>query len=369
MTPITKCILSCLFVVGMARYLAVFDADEFFLPQAAHTTYRSVLSHLAPSHIIPEPSSYPPTTLEKMEQEFSLHKGGGRGMGWADRDGHPYCYFAVESYILTKQRRNYVVDPHHPWIGVRYPHGPEPINDQSTRRFRYSRIIIPTDRIYQATFNLAGACKLPPAWTTCYEPNRPYSTEVLGPRAAGMLTNQQQKELVRGHEHPQLQTFDFKSNAPKRNPVRDVTGYTEVDPHSGNWWLVTGAEFCNTDEIRPTSFLIYPSPLLPFLVRSHASRLTSFLIPSSRSPSHPPSPSALLSIQSFASPMKFDLPPFSYTPLHFSPFSYAPTHPVSPPFSYPLPSPPPLYSISSLQSFALPTRLVPPPNSDKAVAP
>ena len=218
----------------MARYLAVFDADEFFLPQGSHTTYQSVLSQLAPHHVIPEPSSYPPTTLEKMEQEFSVQKGGGRGVGWADKDGHPYCYFAVESYILTKQRRNYVVDPHNPWIGVRYPHGPEPINDQSTRRFRYSRIIIPTDRIFQATFNLAGACKLPLAWTTCYEPIKPFSVEVLGTRAAGMLTKQQQKELVHnGNEHPQLQTFDFKPNVPRKNVIRDVTGYSMADPHTG----------------------------------------------------------------------------------------------------------------------------------------
>ena len=224
------------FRLGMARYLAIFDADEFFLPQGPHTTYQSVLSHLAPYHVIPEPSSYPPTTLEKMEQEFSVQKGGGRGMGWADKDGHPYCYFAVESYILTKQRRNYVVDPHHPWIGVRFPHGPEPTNDQSTRRFRYSRIIIPTDRIFQATFNLAGACKLPLAWTTCYEPRKPFSADVLGPRAAGMLTPQQQRQLVNGgHEHPQLQTFDFKTNLPRKNVIRDVTGYSLADPNTGIW--------------------------------------------------------------------------------------------------------------------------------------
>jgi len=54
-----------------------------------------------------------------------------------------------------------LISPPPPWCN------PPSIPQKKSRRFRYTRSILPTGRIFQAGFNLAGACALPATWTTC----------------------------------------------------------------------------------------------------------------------------------------------------------------------------------------------------------
>ena len=130
-------IAMCLYATkGVARFLAVLDADEFFLPTGPHTTFQSLLAAVrgpspAPAY---DPAVWQLGHLEALEKGVQERKGGGRGVGWADGDGHPYCYISAPSRVVTKRKRtSHKVDPDQPWIGHHFAHGPDDPNDRQVR--------------------------------------------------------------------------------------------------------------------------------------------------------------------------------------------------------------------------------------------
>ena len=168
---------SCLYLAkGLTEYLAVFDVDEFFIPKGPHMSFMDVVKSTRPS--VPLAVHPPRTDALALKEEWARKgKGGGRGAGWADKDGHPYCYISVSSEVVPNKRTGGYVDPLHPWMGQRYDHGPESPNERLTRRYAYAKPIHKTDYIHQSSLNAGGACKLPWEWTTCSSSPKPLQAE------------------------------------------------------------------------------------------------------------------------------------------------------------------------------------------------
>jgi hypothetical protein len=91
--------------------------------------------------------------------------------GFANVDRHPYCHLTASSNVIVDQRGgsssvdNY--DPFLPWMGHRYGHGPEPSNSPVQKQSGYTKVIVPTSRVYMIGLNAPGACLLTKEWTTC----------------------------------------------------------------------------------------------------------------------------------------------------------------------------------------------------------
>lgn len=78
--------------------------------------------------------------------------------GFADGDGHRACYILLDSETITsapEDKRDAV------WIGERFAHG------SHKSRMSFQKPIFPTDRIWQASLHVGGACQLPPEWLHC----------------------------------------------------------------------------------------------------------------------------------------------------------------------------------------------------------
>jgi hypothetical protein len=86
----------CLYLTkGMVSYLAVWDIDEYFIPQLPHHTIMDVIRAAeAPKPLKPFPSSVDP------QSSGSIHSHRGDGRGWADGHDHPFCYLMLSSDII-----------------------------------------------------------------------------------------------------------------------------------------------------------------------------------------------------------------------------------------------------------------------------
>ena len=161
-------IATCLYATkGVARYLAVIDADEFFLPTGEHSTFHTLLA--AVRGPVPTPvydaNMLPADKLEELEKAAERRKGGGRGMGWADGDGHPYCYISAPSRVVTKRKRtSHKVDPDQPWIGHHFSHGPDHPDDRQVRPLN-SPYLAPIYSPYIAPYLLLLQGRRPPGAT------------------------------------------------------------------------------------------------------------------------------------------------------------------------------------------------------------
>ena len=93
---------------GMVDYLAVWDIDEYFIPKLPHHTIMDVISaQEAPQPLRPWAVSTQPHSQQ------ALHK---PGPGWADADGHPFCYLMLSSEcIFSSLGYPEVFDPLKPW--------------------------------------------------------------------------------------------------------------------------------------------------------------------------------------------------------------------------------------------------------------
>ena len=75
---------------GMVDYLGVWDIDEYFIPQLPHHTIQDVIMAAeSPEPLKPFPLDADPYTQP--------HK---PGPGWADGDGHPFCYLMLSSECI-----------------------------------------------------------------------------------------------------------------------------------------------------------------------------------------------------------------------------------------------------------------------------
>ncbi len=139
---------SCLYLAkGVAEYITFHDIDEFFVPAGDHRTFSDVFNAIE----------------AKATQSPSA--------GFANLDQHPYCHLIASSNVIVDQRGgsssvdNY--DPFLPWMGHRYGHGPEPSNSPVQKQSGYTKVIVPTSRVYLIGLNAPGACLLTKEWTTC----------------------------------------------------------------------------------------------------------------------------------------------------------------------------------------------------------
>jgi hypothetical protein len=166
----------CLYLAkGTADYVAVLDIDELFIPKGRYTNLIDVLLSTIP--LRPLPLHPPATTLNSLATEWTREVGGGRGPGWADRDAHPYCFIGVTSEVVTNRRTNSEISPLSPWMGQRYSHGTESLDDRASRNFAYHRAILPTDLMFSASLIGGGACRLDWEWTTCKAQPKPLARE------------------------------------------------------------------------------------------------------------------------------------------------------------------------------------------------
>lgn len=80
-------------------------------------------------------------------------------------DKHPFCYITILAEVVFNKGSS--IDSQHPWMGDRFAHGCEPIENPQRKRYDWMKAIIPTELIFQGSISSPGACKLPLKWTSC----------------------------------------------------------------------------------------------------------------------------------------------------------------------------------------------------------
>ena len=147
---------SCLYLAkGTAHYVAVWNMDELFVPKPPHHTIMDVIRSA---------SAPPGQDLHKdMVTSPSNWQG---GPGWADKDGHPFCYLSLYSAAIYPRTMedDMPTKVSRPFFAARYTSPPQ------TRPTAPSQAILPTDRIFQGGMFVSGVCKLDWEWTGCSGP-------------------------------------------------------------------------------------------------------------------------------------------------------------------------------------------------------
>jgi hypothetical protein len=150
---------ACLFLSkGTADYIGVWDINELFIPRLPYNNLIEVIN-----------SANPPPGVELAPSNITQNiiasqwKG---GPGWADGDGHPYCYLALYSVQISPHSIESLPGSlgqfnGNPWSSARY--GPPPLLPPPEP----AKSILPTKNIFQAGPILSGACQLDWKWTHC----------------------------------------------------------------------------------------------------------------------------------------------------------------------------------------------------------
>jgi len=209
----------CLYLAkGMSDYIGVWDLDEFFIPKLPYTNIREVLKAV-------ETKSW---SGEYEGKNASVSSGD----GYADGEDHPFCYLSLSSQVVLKSS-NYL-DPDRPWLGQRFPHGPEGFDAKMTRKMGFKKSILPTRRIFQAGLHISGACKLEPKWTACGVAN-----STGGQLMNGFCYRPSSLKMLRSGKHSEhyfdevLDDGDFLSI----DPVRIAVVYHFYSTHRSHYVL------------------------------------------------------------------------------------------------------------------------------------
>lgn len=148
----------CLYYAkGVADYVGIWDIDEYFIPTPPHNSIMDVVLSLAApkTGLTPIPAD---------ADEFEVHNSWKGGPGWADGDGHPFCYLMMQSQaILRSESVPEAVDRSEPWVGIRYSRGIE--HEKMGMEFKKS--ILPTRVVFQAGLHMNGGCHLSAPWNGC----------------------------------------------------------------------------------------------------------------------------------------------------------------------------------------------------------
>jgi hypothetical protein len=147
----------CLYLTkGMVDYLAIWDVDEYFVPMLPHHTIMDVIHAQEPSKpMIP--------LVEADNDPWKLTTSWKGGPGWADGDGHAFCYLQMHSEVLFRPKESKArADSVTPWVGMRFTRAPE-----TKMGLAFKKPILPTRIIYQAGLHMAGGCKLDFPWSGC----------------------------------------------------------------------------------------------------------------------------------------------------------------------------------------------------------
>jgi hypothetical protein len=71
----------------MADYLGIWDTDEFFIPKGKNKNLLDVVNSA---------STPPNEPLDPLFSENSTFEGWKGGRGWADKEGHQFCYLRLQ---------------------------------------------------------------------------------------------------------------------------------------------------------------------------------------------------------------------------------------------------------------------------------
>lgn len=161
---------------GVADYVSLLDADEFFVPLLPHTSIPQVLAALE------SPVPIPPASVHDEEGLKSLQQTWKPAPGLADGEGHPFCHLILQSYSVFNapgESRNY--DQLDPWVGSRFKQGRKNIP------YGTQKAIFPTRQIFAGGFNAPGACLLPMAHRACVDPSETdlECSKLLSPKRNG----------------------------------------------------------------------------------------------------------------------------------------------------------------------------------------
>jgi hypothetical protein len=162
------------FSKGMSEFVGVWDVDEFFIPRLEsvmgagipdvirHASYTYPRSMNSSAYI-----NYVPAGLNHRLSEGNIQNSSRSWRsrpGFADGDGHPYCYLVLSSEVTANvvgvQRP--LDQPDNPFMGQLFGHGPE---SRSTLKFLKS--IRPTRSVFYGGLHVAGACNLGFPWNGC----------------------------------------------------------------------------------------------------------------------------------------------------------------------------------------------------------
>jgi hypothetical protein len=147
----------CLYLTkGMVDYLAIWDVDEYFIPMLPHHTLMDVIrAQEAPGPLTP--------LVEAESDPWQLVNTWRGGPGWADGDGHAFCYLQMHSEVLFRPKGSKTrADSVTPWVGMRFTRAPEP-----KMGLAFKKPILPTRIIFQAGLHMAGGCRLQHPWSGC----------------------------------------------------------------------------------------------------------------------------------------------------------------------------------------------------------
>lgn len=71
----------------MTDYLGIWDTDEFFIPKGKNKSLLDVVNS----------ASFPPNeTVDRVIRKGLDKMEWNGGRGWADKDGHPFCYLKLQ---------------------------------------------------------------------------------------------------------------------------------------------------------------------------------------------------------------------------------------------------------------------------------
>jgi hypothetical protein len=161
-TKVFSSSMALFYAKGMADYLAVFDLDEFFLPQKYYRLIQDVIRA---------------TDIPPQRNQIVPGNGVMGSRGFSDKHKHPLCFLLVLSEIVGHKPST----ANELWLGRRFahaqeyvahganydPYGPKPIP------FMYPKPIYPTRRIYQAGVGTGSCCRLEWQWTICGNNSEP----------------------------------------------------------------------------------------------------------------------------------------------------------------------------------------------------
>ena len=90
------------FSKGVADYVAIWDFDEFFIPRGKNKNLLDVIENAYQAEPLdPEISR----KFAESNSDNSLWTG---GRGWADGNGHPFCFLQV-LYVISRCNTSYCV--------------------------------------------------------------------------------------------------------------------------------------------------------------------------------------------------------------------------------------------------------------------
>lgn len=173
---------------GVADYVALLDADEFFIPQLPHNTIPQVMS------VLESPTPILPVSVHNQADLKALQQGWKGGPGLADGEAHPFCHLIFHSVTVFNapgEARNY--DQLDPWIGSRFKKG------RKNTLFGARKAIFPTRLVFAVGLNSPGACLLPIEHRACVDPSdTDFScSKLLSPKRNGSFhTDHSYNEVV-----------------------------------------------------------------------------------------------------------------------------------------------------------------------------